>query len=298
VAKFAESFGNRVQKSVFEFYTDDFTLNNIEKKIKMMIEDEDSYAFIPACIQDWEKTVRYVKIKKYYIDPKEEEGGLNLYAFVNNNPLNIFDKLGLEFLYYDGSKITAYSGSGYVDNKSPFDCGKASQSWRAYSGGTNDKPGIPEGWYKTKGLLPLADKISALDIGVRSEKSFWENGIYYQGTMAAWDKEGYGYYKGPYGESYFYGYNPNDQNDQKIGMPNNVEYKVGLAGTHGNSVSYNRGFRIHPMDRTTTSGCIGIRGYSISVSFLNYIENHEGIELYVGESLPCCKKGDKNESPE
>jgi len=41
-----------------------------------MIEDEDSYAFIPACIQDWEKTVRYGTIKKDYIDPKEEEGPL------------------------------------------------------------------------------------------------------------------------------------------------------------------------------------------------------------------------------
>lgn len=78
VAKFAESFGNRVQKSVFEFYTDDFTLNNIEKTIKMMIEDEDSYAFIPACIQDWEKTVRYGTIKKEYVDPKDGEGPLFL----------------------------------------------------------------------------------------------------------------------------------------------------------------------------------------------------------------------------
>ena len=222
-------------------------------------------------------------------DPIEEEGGLNLYGFVANDPIDLFDRLGLDFLYFEGSKITVYSGNGFI-SKDSIDCGKAGPSWNADSGGTNGRPGIPEGWYKTTGLKTLAGKEGSLAFGLRSEKSFWENGIYYQGTMAAWDKKGYGNHVGPYGAQAFYGYDPEDINDKIIGMPRNVEYKVGLEGSHGNPISYSQGYRIHPMDRTSTSGCIGIRYYDASVSFLSFINKHSGIELFVGTSLPCCKK--------
>ena len=158
-------------------------------------------------------------------DPLGEMGGLNLYGFVNSNSINIFDRLGLDFLYYDGSIITMYSGSGYIDQNS-CDCGTAGQTWSAVSGGTSGKMGIPEGWYKTTGLKTLADKASSLVIGNRSEKSFWENGVYYQGTMAAWDKKRYAMHIGPYGNLAVYGYDPNDPNDKSIGMPNNIEFKV------------------------------------------------------------------------
>lgn len=78
VAKVAEAYGNRVQKSVFELYADDFTINNIEKRIQMLIEKEDSYALIPVCLLDWEKTVRYGIINKDYEDPIIEEDELFL----------------------------------------------------------------------------------------------------------------------------------------------------------------------------------------------------------------------------
>ena len=220
-------------------------------------------------------------------DPLEEDGGTNLYGFVGNNPVDRYDYLGLDFLFYDGGTVTAYSGSGYVA-KDKIDCGKAGQSWGAVSGGTNGKLGIPEGWYATRGLLPLADKKIASTIRNRSEKSFWENGVYYQGTMAAWDKKGYGFHVGPYINA-VYGYDPSDPNDKAIGMPKNVEYKVGLEGAHGNAVSFGAGYRIHPKDITTTSGCIGVQGYDASVSFLDYIKSHSGLDLFVGKSLPCCK---------
>jgi hypothetical protein len=107
--------------------------------------------------------------------------------------------------------------------------------------------------------------------------------------MAAWDKKGYGAHVGPYDQLPVYAYNQADQNDKAIGEPRNVEYKVGLEGTHGNPISYSQGFRIHPKDKTTTSGCIGVQGYYASVSFLAFIRSHSGIELFVSKTLPCCK---------
>jgi len=76
VAKFAESFGNRIQKSVFEFYADYLLIDSIEKNIKILITEEDSIAFVPICQTDWEKTVRLGTINKSYNDPKDEEGTL------------------------------------------------------------------------------------------------------------------------------------------------------------------------------------------------------------------------------
>jgi len=83
----------------------------------------------------------------------------------------------------------------------------AKQSWPTASGGTNGKLGAPEGWYKTLGPKTLADKEDAFTINKRSEKSFLENGIYYQGTIAVWNKKGYGSHLGPYTEP-VYGYDP------------------------------------------------------------------------------------------
>jgi CRISPR-associated protein Cas2 len=76
VAKLAESFGNRIQKSVFEFYADYLLIDSIEKRIKMLITEEDSIAFVPICQTDWEKTVRLGIINISYSDPIDEEGTL------------------------------------------------------------------------------------------------------------------------------------------------------------------------------------------------------------------------------
>ena len=73
VARLADAFGNRIQKSVYEIYTDNLTIDNIEKSIKILIEEEDSFALIPVCLPDWEKTIRLGTLEKHYTDPKEEE---------------------------------------------------------------------------------------------------------------------------------------------------------------------------------------------------------------------------------
>lgn len=76
VAKFAETFGNRIQKSVFEFYADNLLVESIEKNIRILITEEDSIAFVPLCQNDWEKTIRLGTSEKSYTDPKDEEGTL------------------------------------------------------------------------------------------------------------------------------------------------------------------------------------------------------------------------------
>jgi len=45
-------------------------------------------------------------------DPIEEQGGLNLYGMVGNDPINWIDLLGLDKLVYDGKKICRQSDDG------------------------------------------------------------------------------------------------------------------------------------------------------------------------------------------
>jgi RHS repeat-associated protein len=216
-------------------------------------------------------------------DSIEEDGGINLYGFSRNDAINLIDYLGNKFLWFNGSEVVEYSGKGYV-SAGKIDWGTAGQKWSAVSGGTKGKPGIPDGWYKTTGLKALADKAASLQIGNRSEASFTEKGVYFQGTMAAWDKKGEKYNEHPV-EGYALpqrGYNPKDAHDAALGMPKNVEFKVGMTGAHNNMVTYSKGYRIHPKDITDTSGCIGIVGYDLSVSFLKFIKANSGIELFVG----------------
>ncbi len=49
-------------------------------------------------------------------DPIAEEGGINLYAFCGNNPVDRWDRLGMDTMYYDGSGGFSGGMKGISDN--------------------------------------------------------------------------------------------------------------------------------------------------------------------------------------
>lgn len=59
VAKIMESFGIRVQKSVFEVIADIEVINKLRQKIKRVIKDEDYVLYINLCEEDWQKIEKY-----------------------------------------------------------------------------------------------------------------------------------------------------------------------------------------------------------------------------------------------
>ncbi len=59
VAKTMESYGVRVQKSVFEIEADDRTIAVLRRKIKQIIEEEDFVVYFDVCRRDWEKREKY-----------------------------------------------------------------------------------------------------------------------------------------------------------------------------------------------------------------------------------------------
>ncbi len=215
-------------------------------------------------------------------DPSGFPDGANNWQYVANMVTLGIDPDGLQFLHFNGSSITVWSGSGRKSDGS-IDWGTSGTSWSAVSGGTNNAGAIPGGWYSVGAKRPVAGFQDSLDIGVRSEADFTYNGIKFQGTMAAWDKSGFNSHAGPpeYGGGSFYGYDPNDPNDAAIGAPLSVAYKFLLSGAHGNPVTIADGYRIHPKDATSTSGCIGVQGYNDAKSFETWMANSSGIKLLV-----------------
>jgi RHS repeat-associated protein len=238
-----------------------------------------------------EETGQYLFLFRHYdpqlarwtnADPSGFPDGANNWQYVANMATLGIDPDGLQFLHFNGSSITVWSGNGRQSNES-IDWGTAGTSWAAVSGGTNNAGAIPDGWYTVGAKRPVAGFQDSLDIGVRSEADFTYNGIKFQGTMAAWDKSGYNYHTGPseYGGGSFYGYDPSDPNDAAIGAPLSVAYKFLLSGAYGNPVTVADGYRIHPKDATSTSGCIGVQGYTDAKSFETWMLNHSGIKLLV-----------------
>jgi len=71
VAKITESFANRVQKSVYEAFGGHKTVEKLRSKLANVMEEGDSVAFIPICVNDWENTVRYGSKTKTSSDPAE-----------------------------------------------------------------------------------------------------------------------------------------------------------------------------------------------------------------------------------
>lgn len=61
VAKIANAYGNRVQRSVFEISCSRETIEMIRKRIGFIIEDPDSVAYIPLCQFDYSGIMRFGK---------------------------------------------------------------------------------------------------------------------------------------------------------------------------------------------------------------------------------------------
>ena len=60
VSKIVESFGKRVQKSVFEVFADNSTIQKLREKIRETIDDdEDFVVYFEICLKDWHKRERY-----------------------------------------------------------------------------------------------------------------------------------------------------------------------------------------------------------------------------------------------
>lgn len=73
VAKIANAYGNRVQRSVFEISCSRETIEMIRKRIGLIIEDLDSVAYIPLCQFDYSGIMRFGKSlfdSDYDIDEK------------------------------------------------------------------------------------------------------------------------------------------------------------------------------------------------------------------------------------
>ncbi len=238
-----------------------------------------------------EETGQYLFLFRHYdpelarwttADPSGFPDGANNWQYVANMVALGIDPDGLQFLHFNGSSITVWSGNGRKSDGS-IDWGTSGVSWSAVSGGTKNAGAIPDGWYNVGAKRPVAGFQDSLAIGVRSEADFTYNGIKFQGTMAAWDKKGYNSHTGPpeYGGGSFYGYDPNDPDDAAIGAPLSVAYKFLLSGAHGNPVTVADGYRIHPKDATSTSGCIGVQGYNDAKSFEAWMANKSGIKLLV-----------------
>lgn len=72
VAKATETFANRVQYSVFETYGGMKTINQLRSKILPILEPEDSVAFLPICVSDWENSVRIGSASRNHEDPGKD----------------------------------------------------------------------------------------------------------------------------------------------------------------------------------------------------------------------------------
>ena len=71
VARVAENFGTRVQKSVFEMEIDEKQLSRLRTEIQKIIEDEDYVVYFNLCEPDWQKREKYGK-GRYDEEPNEE----------------------------------------------------------------------------------------------------------------------------------------------------------------------------------------------------------------------------------
>ena len=58
VAKLMESFGIRIQRSVFEMAGSGRLVELVTVRLESILEDVDSVIFIPLCVEDYGKTVR------------------------------------------------------------------------------------------------------------------------------------------------------------------------------------------------------------------------------------------------
>jgi RHS repeat-associated protein len=210
-------------------------------------------------------------------DPSGFPDGANNWHYVANMVTLGIDPDGLQFLHFNGSSITVWSGSGRQSDGS-IDWGTAGTSWSSVSGGSGGAASIPNGWWETTGFMTLG----GIQTGFFPERSVMEGDILFAGTMSSWDTSsgpGYGLYAFQgYGGVNRFGY---DTTTAGGTAPNIIEYKVGLRGIHGNPISIHKGHRIHPTMAGSTSGCIGVTGHGDAGSFQTFIGNNMGIALLV-----------------
>lgn len=62
IAKLLESFGIRVQKSIFELSCSENDINNLKFHAKSILKDEDYMIFFSICEKDWQKKEIYGKL--------------------------------------------------------------------------------------------------------------------------------------------------------------------------------------------------------------------------------------------
>lgn len=59
VAKVMESYGIRVQKSVFEMIANRSVVDKLRQKIRQIIMEEDFVVYFDICEKDWQKQMKY-----------------------------------------------------------------------------------------------------------------------------------------------------------------------------------------------------------------------------------------------
>ena len=112
-------------------------------------------------------------------DPIEEEGGLNLYGFVSNNPLQFVDLSGLDWIEYTGEKLTLYDGNIGDRTKSKKTC-KATSGLNGFQNpqntGLKDRGPVPAGDYSIN-LVPDPNRTAKADRNTGELTSNKDGGI-------------------------------------------------------------------------------------------------------------------------
>ena len=70
IAKILESYGIRVQKSVFELHAERKIIEIIRKKVNKIILDDDFIVYFDICEKDWQKREKY-GVQEYLDDEIE-----------------------------------------------------------------------------------------------------------------------------------------------------------------------------------------------------------------------------------
>jgi len=73
IAKILTAKANRVQKSVFETFGGAVLIEDIRRNISKIMEENDTVAYIPLCVEDWEKTIRLGLPSKNHTDPAVDD---------------------------------------------------------------------------------------------------------------------------------------------------------------------------------------------------------------------------------
>jgi len=71
IAKVMENYGVRVQKSVFEVFSNDSTFRSLRTDVIEIMKNEDSVIFFELCQRDWEKVEKFGPGK--YIESEDRE---------------------------------------------------------------------------------------------------------------------------------------------------------------------------------------------------------------------------------